>query len=83
MRFIYSYLKKYRGQAILAPLFKMLEAAFELIVPLVVKSIIDVGLSPTGTKGYVLSRVGVMVLLAAVGLCASITAQYLSTNVMM
>ena len=80
MRFIYSYLKKYRGQAILAPLFKMLVAAFELIVPLVVKSIIDVGLSPTGTKGYVLSRVGVMVLLAAVGLCASITAQYFSAR---
>lgn len=79
MKFIYTYLKEYRLQAILAPLFKMLEATFELFVPLVVKSIIDVGL-PAGDRPYILTRVGLLALLAAVGLAAAITAQYFSAK---
>lgn len=79
MRKLLVYLKNYKLQSFLAPLFKMLEACFELIVPLVVASIIDDGIRK-GNMTLVLSRVGVLVLLAVVGMVASISAQYFAAK---
>jgi len=72
-------LKVYRKECILAPSFKMLEASFELFVPLVVADIIDNGIG-TGDKNYIVTRTLLMALLAAVGLICSITAQYFSAR---
>lgn len=74
-----KYFKNYRLEAISAPLFKIIEAIFELMVPLVVAKIIDVGI-PSGDKGYILAMCGVMVLLGAVGLASTLTAQYFSAK---
>ena len=79
MRKLLVYLKNYKLQSFLAPLFKMLEACFELIVPLVVASIIDDGIRK-GNMTLVLSRVGVLVLLAVVGMVAAISAQYFAAK---
>jgi ABC-type multidrug transport system fused ATPase/permease subunit len=76
---ILIYLKDYIAQSILAPLFKLLEASFELIVPLVIASIIDVGIA-NKDKNYVLGRCGILVLLALVGMVAAITAQYFAAK---
>lgn len=73
------YLKEYVLQCFLAPIFKLLEASFELIVPLVIASIIDVGIANADTE-YILSRCGVLVLLALVGMIAAITAQYFAAK---
>lgn len=75
MKTILPYLKKYRAQSLLAPLFKMLEALLELFVPLVVKNIIDIGIG-NSDKAYTLKMCGLLGLLALVGLGFSITAQY-------
>jgi ABC-type multidrug transport system fused ATPase/permease subunit len=80
MSFILTYLKKYKIRAILAPLFKMLEAIFELLVPLVMASIINKGIASSDTH-YIIRMSGVLLLLAVVGLMFSITAQYFSANV--
>ena len=80
MRFLFSYLKKYRLVSILAPLFKMLEASFELLIPLIVRQMIDVGLSGGGDKAYILTRVGLLALFAFVGMAAAITAQFFSAK---
>ena len=74
-----SFLKDYKKETILAPLFKLLEASFELFVPLVVKDIIDNGIG-SGDKGYIVSRCLLLVLLALVGLCSAITAQYFAAK---
>ena len=79
MKKLLVFLKNYRIQSVLAPLFKMLEACFELIVPLVVASIIDDGIRP-GNMTLVLSRVGVLVLLAVVGMAAAISAQFFAAK---
>lgn len=79
MRFLGNYLKDYKKESILAPLFKMLEAIFELLVPLVMASIIDVGIAQ-GNKSYVIRMCLVLVLLAAVGLGFAITAQYFAAK---
>lgn len=79
MKKLLVYLKNYKKQSILAPLFKMLEACFELIVPLVVASIIDSGIKRNNT-GLILSRVGVLALLAVVGMVAAISAQYFAAK---
>ena len=76
MKQLLSYLKQYKKECILGPLFKLLEALFELLVPLVMTSIIDVGIR-YGDREYILQRCGILVLLAVVGLVCSITAQYL------
>ncbi len=73
------YLKDYKKESILGPLFKLLEASFELIVPLIVASVIDKGIFTCGT-GYIVSRCGVLALLAAIGLTCSVTAQYFSAK---
>lgn len=79
MRKLLVYLKGYIIQSILAPLFKLLEASFELIVPLVIASIIDVGIK-NGDKSYIFTRSGVLVALAFVGMIAAITAQYFAAK---
>lgn len=79
MRFLGNYLRDYKKESILAPLFKMLEAIFELLVPLVMASIIDVGIAQ-GNKSYVIRMCLVLVLLAAVGLGFAITAQYFAAK---
>ena len=79
MRKLLRYIKGYEKQAILAPLFKMLEACFELFVPLVVAGIIDTGIKNADTV-YIWQRCGLLVLLAAVGLTCSLTAQYFAAT---
>lgn len=79
MKRLLIYLKGYIVQSILAPLFKLLEASFELIVPLVIASIIDVGIAGGDTK-FVIGRSGVLALLALVGMVAAITAQYFAAR---
>jgi ATP-binding cassette subfamily B multidrug efflux pump len=75
LKYLLENLRDYKKESLLAPLFKMLEAFFDLLVPLVTASIINVGIA-NGDTGYILRRCGVLVLLAAVGLGCSITAQY-------
>lgn len=69
----------YKKESVLAPLFKLLEATFELFVPLVMVKIIDVGIAQ-GDKSYILRMGGVLVLLAAIGLTVSITAQFFAAK---
>lgn len=73
------YLKDYKKETVLGPLFKLLEASFELMVPLVMASIIDVGIERED-KNYVLLMGGVLLLLAVVGLASSLTAQYFAAK---
>ncbi len=75
MKHLLEYLKDYKKESVLAPLFKMLEASFELFVPLVVAAVVDNGI-PSGDKGYIVKMFMLMVLLAVVGLISAITAQY-------
>lgn len=79
MHRLLGFLKPYRKEAILGPLFKMLEALFELFIPLVVADIVDIGIAQKSTS-YILQRCGIMVLLGIVGLICSITAQYFSAK---
>lgn len=79
MKQILKYLKEYKKECICAPLFKLLEASFELIVPLVMAAIIDNGITASD-KPYIWKMGGVLVLLAAVGLVSSITAQYFAAK---
>ncbi len=73
------YLKEYKKETVLGPLFKLLEALFELMVPLVMAAVIDVGIGK-GDARYVLMMGGVLLLLAAVGLASSLTAQYFAAK---
>lgn len=79
MKKLLIYLKNYKKESVLAPLFKMLEASFELIVPLVVASIIDNGIK-NGDLNLVIRKAGTLVLLAVVGMIAAITAQYFAAK---
>lgn len=79
MKKLLVYLKGYITQCVLAPLFKLLEASFELIVPLVIASIIDIGIKNNNIS-YILGRSGVLVILALVGMIAAITAQYFAAR---
>lgn len=79
MKKLLVYLKGYIAQSILAPLFKLLEASFELVVPLVIASIIDVGIH-NNDKTYIYQRSGVLVCLALVGMIAAITAQFFAAK---
>ncbi len=79
MRKLFVYLKDYKKETILAPLFKMLEATFELFVPLVMAAVIDQGIG-SGNISYVLRMGGVLVMLGMIGLACSITAQYFSAK---
>lgn len=74
-----KYLKKYKVETILGPLFKLMEASFELLVPLVMASIIDNGIEK-GDKSHIFAMGGVLFLLAAVGFGCAITAQYFAAK---
>lgn len=79
MKKILIYLKDYKIESVLAPLFKMLEALFELFVPIVMARVIDVGI-PLGDRNYVIRMCLIMILLGLIGLICSITAQYFSAK---
>ncbi len=79
MKKLLSYLKLYKKECVLGPLFKLLEASFELLIPLVVADIIDVGI-PSGDNGYIIRRAIIMAALGLVGMLFSITAQYFSAK---
>ena len=79
MKKLLVYLKDYKKESVLGPLFKLLEASFELIVPLVIAAIIDTGVA-NGDRGYVMKMCMVLVLLAVIGLTCSITAQYFAAK---
>ena len=73
------YLSDYKRESVLAPLFKMLEATFDLFVPLVMADIVNVGIAAHDFH-YILVRCGILLLLAIVGLACSLTAQYFSAK---
>lgn len=79
MKALLKYLKEYKVECVLAPLFKMLEASFELLVPLVMAAIIDTGIA-NQEKSYIYRMCGVLILLGLVGLVSSVTAQYFSAK---
>ncbi len=79
MGFLLKYLKEYKKESILGPLFKLLEASFELMVPLVMAKVIDVGIANHDT-GYIVRMCLIMVLLGVVGLASSLTAQYFAAK---
>lgn len=79
MKRILKYMRGYGMECILGPLFKLLEASFELLVPLVVAKIIDVGIA-NGDTGYIIRMCLLMVALGIVGLVSAVTAQYFSAK---
>lgn len=79
MKYLIPYLKKYKKESILAPLFKMLEACFDLIVPLIVADLIDVGIAGRDTH-YILAHFGLLLVMALLGLTCSFTAQYFAAR---
>lgn len=79
MKHLYPYLRRFRKESILAPLFKMLEATFDLLVPMVVADIIKVGIAG-GDTTYIWTRCGLLVLMALIGLLCSFTAQYFAAR---
>lgn len=79
MKNLWKYLRDYKKESLIAPLFKMLEAAFDLLVPLVMASIINYGITAKD-QNYILQRCGILVLLGIIGLICSITAQYFAAK---
>ena len=79
MKHLYPYLRRFRKESFLAPLFKMLEATFDLLVPMVVADIIKVGIAG-GDTTYIWTRCGLLVLMALIGLLCSFTAQYFAAR---
>ncbi len=80
MKRLLTYIRDYRVRAVLAPLFKCLEACFDLFVPLVISSMIDRGIR-NGNLGYVFRMGGLLLVLAAIGLLCSFTAQFFAAKV--
>ena len=79
MKRLLVYLKGYKKECVLAPLFKMLEASFELIVPLVIAAIVDIGIG-NRDKNYIVMMCGILIGLGVIGLLVSVTAQYYSAK---
>lgn len=79
MRNLLKYLKDYKKESILGPLFKLLEASFELFVPLVMAKIIDIGIKNQDI-GYIIKMGGILILLGIIGLSCSLTAQYFAAK---
>lgn len=79
MKKLLIYLKNYKKECVLAPLFKMLEASFELLVPLVIAAMIDKGIGQNN-RSYIYQSCGLMVALGIIGLVCSITAQYFAAK---
>ena len=82
MKKLLAYLKPYAMESVVGPLFKLLEACFELAVPLVMAAVIDRGV-PAGDRGYVLSMGAVLVGLGLLGFASSLTAQYFAAKASM
>ena len=80
MRKLLKYLKNYKLQSVLAPLFKLLEAAFELFVPLIVSAIIDNGINGGEGWSYILYACLILVALGVVGLISAVSAQYFAAR---
>ena len=87
MRTIFGYFKPYKKQSVLGPLFKLLEATFELIVPFIVALIVDRGIGapvdggyPNADKPFIFAMFGVLIALGLVGFVCSITAQYFAAK---
>lgn len=80
MKKLLKYMREYRLRAVLAPLFKLIEATFELFVPLVVADIIDNGI-PSGDTSYIMKRGLLMALLGVIGFLCALVAQYFSARV--
>ena len=76
---LFAYMKDYKKECVLGPLFKLLEASFELMVPLVMAAVIDVGIA-NGDRGYIGSMCLVMAALGVIGLVCSITAQFFAAK---
>ena len=76
---LFRYLKNYKKESVIGPLFKLIEACFELAVPLVMANIIDIGIK-NEDMGYILKMGGVMVLLGFMGLACSLTAQFFAAK---
>ena len=74
-----KYMKGYGKECVLGPLFKLLEAAFELLVPLVVAKIMDEGIA-SGNSGYIVNMCLVMVTLGVIGLVCAVTAQFFAAK---
>ena len=81
MKKLLIYLKGYEKETVLAPLFKMLEALFELFVPLVMAAVIDTGIGGSN-RGYIVRMCLILVALGVIGLTCSITAQYPATSIL-
>lgn len=79
MRSLTVYLKNYKKESILAPFFKFLEVVFDLIVPIVIAQIIDVGIA-NHDNGYIVQRFSILILMAALGLTSTITAQFFAAK---
>ena len=79
MRSLTVYLKNYKKESILAPFFKFLEVVFDLIVPIVIAQIIDVGIA-NHNNGYIVQRFSILILMAALGLASTITAQFFAAK---
>ena len=76
MRTLAKYLRNYKKESVLAPFFKFLEVVFDLLVPIVIAQIIDVGIA-RNDHGYIVQRFFILILMAAAGLAVSITARFL------
>lgn len=79
MRYLTRYLKDFKKELFLGPAFKLIEAIFELIVPLVMAKIIDVGI-PSRDTGYIIRMGGLMLLLGVIGLCSTLVCQYMAAR---
>ena len=79
MEAVFKYLKNYKLECVMAPLFKLLEACFDLLVPIVVKMIMDVGIKNKATS-YVVYGCLVLVALGIIGLTCAIIAQYFAAK---
>ncbi len=80
MRHLLPYLKKYAKETVIAPLFKMLEACFDLLVPFIVAAIVDVGIKGDGGRNYILTGFALLVGMAILGLSCTVVAQYFAAR---
>lgn len=76
-----KYLKKNIHWVIIGPIFKLLEAIFELLVPLVIKNIIDIGINGDGGKSYLIKQGVLLLIFAATGLCSTLVCQFIASRV--
>ena len=79
MKHLLAYFKKYKIESIIAPLFKMLESCFDLVVPIIVAAIIDKGIA-TGDKTYIITRFLLLIAMAVCGFCCTIVAQFFAAK---